>query len=305
MLHFVEELTNDDADILSACDCLDLETLSEVDIDQLHERVLLFLRSDAGSSYRRLRTRYDRSRLQGWRKTARRQRDRFRQTSYGRKWHARRQATNNESHTPSHFPLGQRGTFENKRKQHSSERTSGGSRSHRPTRYGENHAGESHRTHATSAASSTEQATEPRFYLNLADPVVDAPTIGPAMAERLHKIGIRTVDDLLRADAASIVARLKHRRTKVDDVKAWQSQSTLVCRVPQLRGHDAQILVAVAYTEAEQVAAASPAQLYAAVKPFAQSKEGQRIIRNMTPPDLAEVTDWITWARESRSLQAA
>jgi len=38
------------------------------------------------------------------------------------------------------------------------------------------------------------------------------------------------------------------------------------------------------------------------VGPLVTTKEGKRIIRNGTTPDLAEVTDWISWARHSRRL---
>jgi hypothetical protein len=45
--------------------------------------------------------------------------------------------------------------------------------------------------------------------------------------------------------------------------------------------------------------------LFAIINPFSESPKGQRILRSGREPDLAEVTDWIRWAQEMRSLHAA
>lgn len=167
----------------------------------------------------------------------------------------------------------------------------------------------------TSAATASRESAAPRgdsshvdsfrFYLEPNSPVVDAPSIGPKMASRLKRIGITTVTDLLRANAASAVKRLDHDRTNVDLFTAWQRQARLMCRVPQLRGHDAQILVACEIFEAEELAMRQPASLLARVEEFLATKEGERVLRGGRRPDLAEVTDWITWAASNRQLDAA
>ena len=48
-----------------------------------------------------------------------------------------------------------------------------------------------------------------------------------------------------------------------------------------------------------------PQSLLNVILPFAESKEGIRIIRNGKKPDLEEINDWIAWAAEMRSIQAA
>lgn len=125
------------------------------------------------------------------------------------------------------------------------------------------------------------------------------------MAERLNKIGIYTVDDLLTRDAESIAERLKHRRIDAATVLTWQQQSTLVCRVPMMRGHDAQFLVATGVTTPEQLATSNPVSLFAKVDEVAHSTEGKRIVRGGKLPDLEEVTEWVTYAGQNRSLKAA
>jgi hypothetical protein len=88
-------------------------------------------------------------------------------------------------------------------------------------------------------------------------------------------------------------------------IRQWQQQARLVCRIPNLRGHDAQLLVAVGVTDAEQLAASSPKKLWSLIGPYAETKEGLKIIRAGKKPDLQEVTNWIQWAKQTRTLQAA
>ena len=135
-------------------------------------------------------------------------------------------------------------------------------------------------------SSSSNGQQELRHYLNAADPVVDAPAIGPKMAKLLKPIGIQTVDDLLRADADQVAEQLQHRSTSAETVHQWQEQARLVCCIPQIRGHDAQILVACDITDPEKLGRMKPSQLLSIVDPFADTKEGKRIIRGGQKPDL-------------------
>ena len=144
-----------------------------------------------------------------------------------------------------------------------------------------------------------------RFYLELQSPVVDAPSIGPTTARRLERVGVSTVSDLLSRDAQQLANRLQHRRINADNIRQWQAQSRLMCQVPELRGHDAQVLVACGLTDPAEVSRLSPQALFGIVGPFVATKEGQRLLRSSKTPDLAEVTDWISWAQQARSLKAA
>ncbi|MCO6453769.1 MAG: DUF4332 domain-containing protein, partial [Pirellulaceae bacterium] len=144
-----------------------------------------------------------------------------------------------------------------------------------------------------------------RFHLHSTSPVVDAPSIGPKLADRLGTMGVRTVADLLAASPAETARRLDHPRIKAATVRAWQHQARLVCRVPHLRGHDAQLLVACGYTEPEQLSLLTAEQLLAAIQPVVDSPAGQRILRTGKRPDLEEVAAWIRWSHEPRPPQAA
>ncbi len=113
---------------------------------------------------------------------------------------------------------------------------------------------------------------ELRFYLQRNSPVADAPSIGDRLAERLNAVEIYTVDDLLNADPASLAADLDHRQIDADTVAQWQQQATLVCRVPMLRGHDAQLLVAAEITTPEELASCDPGELFGIIDPIAQQR---------------------------------
>jgi len=144
-----------------------------------------------------------------------------------------------------------------------------------------------------------------KFYLNWEDPVVDAPSIGNKTAKRLGGVGIKTVAQLVSADAETVAPKLKAKHITPKLFAQWQAQAVLAYRIPMLRGHDAQLLTACGLETPEDVAQASAKELLDEVTEFAETADGQRIIRSSDPPDLAEVTNWIRWARQARQSQAA
>ncbi|MEM9587889.1 MAG: DUF4332 domain-containing protein, partial [Planctomycetota bacterium] len=163
----------------------------------------------------------------------------------------------------------------------------------------------SQRGSSSGRQSSSRHERELRFYLSRDQDVVDAPSIGPRMAERLNGLGILTVNDLLQADAESLAADLSHRRIDADTILQWQQQATLVCRIPMLRGHDAQLLVAAEITTPEEVVSYEPETLLATIDPIARGREGTKILRGGKLPDLEEITEWIEYANQNRELVAA
>ncbi|MEZ6065082.1 MAG: DUF4332 domain-containing protein [Planctomycetaceae bacterium] len=144
-----------------------------------------------------------------------------------------------------------------------------------------------------------------RFYLDLDDPIVDAPSIGPKTAKRLQQVGISCVSMLLEYSAADVVALLEVDTITVEDVLAWQQQARLMCQVPGLRGHDVQMLVACGITDPEQLAGMNGKQLHQQVTRFVATPTARRLMRNPQAPDANEVRNWITWAADSRPLRAA
>ncbi|MFW9991479.1 MAG: DUF4332 domain-containing protein [Candidatus Odinarchaeota archaeon] len=143
-------------------------------------------------------------------------------------------------------------------------------------------------------------ATSLNFYLEVTDPIADAPEIGSKTAERLNNIGIGTVKDFLSKDPEKIAQELAHRYIKAEDVSRWQQEARLAYRIPKIRGHDVQLLVRSGFTEPEQIASAKPEDLLKKVMEIVKSPDGERILRSGKEPDLDEVKDWITWAKQAR-----
>jgi predicted flap endonuclease-1-like 5' DNA nuclease len=152
---------------------------------------------------------------------------------------------------------------------------------------------------------SRSEPEELRFYLHRDSPLEEAPAIGPRMAERLAAIGFETVDDLLDAEPEALADELDHRRVDEEVVRQWQQQAILVCRVPMLRGHDAQLLVAAGITSPEALAESDLESLFAEIEPLVNTRRGRRILRGGRAPDRAEVNDWIRYAGHHRALIAA
>ena len=174
-------------------------------------------------------------------------------------------------------------------------------------RSGNAHAGQGHAENRATVKMKPAKGLQPgwRFYLELESSIESAPSIGNRLAEKLESVGIRTVNDLLQADAESLASRLGNRKVNGDVVRSWQSQASLVCRVPNLRGHDAQLLVMAGVNSPERLAKSVAANLLDEVRVVCRTTEGQRILRGSKEPDLAEVTDWIEWAGHCRALRAA
>lgn len=144
-----------------------------------------------------------------------------------------------------------------------------------------------------------------RFYLDSGMPVEKAPSIGNRTAESLGKQGIKTVGDLLATNPDQLARKLNDKYMTADMILAWQKQANLCCAIPNLRGHDAQILVACDIDRVSQLASMSPGLLLKKVTAFIETPAGQRILRGGNRPDLEEVTDWIDWATRAVPKAAA
>jgi hypothetical protein len=147
--------------------------------------------------------------------------------------------------------------------------------------------------------------TKLKFYLDRCKPIQEAPSIGSKTAERMRNAGVNTVGELLASHPEKLAAKLNVEHIIPDVIRQWQAEATLVCRVPGLRGHDAQILVACGIDQPAELAECLVEDLLDLIQPFVESPDGQRVLRGSEPPDEEEVTEWIAAAQEARSLKAA
>ncbi|MEM6329600.1 MAG: DUF4332 domain-containing protein, partial [Planctomycetota bacterium] len=298
---FVPEMTLGDAALLTAAGVLSVDDLAGVDADALATRIAELLATERGDRYRQRGYAASRQQASDWVRRASRGAKHWRTTDAWSAW--QRHRGERRSRVEAN---GKRAAGDSRRggtlRVRSAEGDGGTPARRRNGSRTSNRANgvASQRSGAAGAA-----RAKWRFYLETSSPVVDAPSIGPKTAQRIAKAGVRTVADLLAADADAVAAAMDHSRITAETVVAWQHQAGLVCRIPQLRGHDAQVLVACGFTAPEEIASMKPAELLEFVEPFCTSAEGEKVLRGNKTPDLAEVSDWITWARHCRLLSAA
>ncbi|MEO0529501.1 MAG: DUF4332 domain-containing protein [Planctomycetota bacterium] len=275
---FVPGLDLSAAKLLVECDLLSVEELAEADASHLQRAM-----RKRGARESLL------ARVEGWITAARGQVDRWRSTGYAKAWSRNRserrdRIRDNASRRSS------------RRTERSSSSSRSSDRSSRRTRR--------RRTERTEHRRSNERSAEKklRFYLEIDSDIEAAPSIGPKRAAQLTALGVATVSQLLEADPEDLAARLDDNRVDAAKIVAWQHQAGLMCRVPGLRGHDAQVLVGSGFASAEEIAAMKPADLLEFVDPFCDTPEGQRALRGSARPDLAEVSQWIAGARQRRAV---
>ena len=145
----------------------------------------------------------------------------------------------------------------------------------------------------------------PKPGLTPKSPVVNAPSIGPKTAARLEQIGIETVEELLSADRAASVSRLRQKWITEELFEKWQQQAQLVCDVAGLRGHDAQLLVEAGITTKTDLEETDNTTVLQLVTHVSTTKEGQRILRDGQPPDATEVDRWKQFAAREDQKHAA
>jgi predicted flap endonuclease-1-like 5' DNA nuclease len=153
------------------------------------------------------------------------------------------------------------------------------------------------------AAAPTPQGARAR--LTIEAPVEDAPSIGAKTASRLSAVGIRTIKDLLEASPDGAAAQIKVKHINASLIRDWQSQAELACTIPNLTSSGAQLLVATGVRDADDLAGADTETLLAMIDEYAETGEGQRILREGAPPKREDIERWIGAAKETTAKRAA
>jgi Domain of unknown function (DUF4332) len=144
-----------------------------------------------------------------------------------------------------------------------------------------------------------------RFYLEWDSPLEKAPSIGPKTADRFVAIGVKTVGQFITANAESMSKRLGQKHLDAVTLGEWQLQAKFCLQLPELRGHDAQLLVGAGVLAVDELTQIEPEFLLDQVLMFAQSSEGERALRGSPIPDLTEIQRWQQLAQQARPLKAA
>ena len=284
-----------DARVLVDCGIDDPEELAICDVAQLQRRIIEYLSTGDIRQRLGITTQFDAELLAGWIEMARRSNYRRRQAHYSRTYRRSREASNDtDSRTvPAHKLSYARSSRvpEAKRRATTENRKVAARPQKAPV------------AKTVSPSTGMDADGSYRFYLDLSDPIVEAPSIGPKTAERFNEVGVVTIADFLALDPTEGQEKISYRRITAEIIAEWQLQSRLVCQIPNLRGHDAQILVACSVASAEDLSRADASTLFKQVKRFCNTTEGKRVLRSGKKPDLKEVSAWIEWAQHARELQ--
>jgi hypothetical protein len=275
LMCFVPGVSLADAQVLAACEVTSPEALFNIDVRLLAEAITRFLTTERGRRFATVRERFSRDRLSTLQKQARRQRDRWQLLSPRYAWVER------TAEPPRKAPKVIRALRRERKTAAAKPQATG------------------------SAKKQARGPRELRFWLARTSAVVEAPSIGGKMAERLATVGIRTVADLLNANPESTAQELDLPRVNAATIVRWQAEARLACRIPELRSCGAQLLVACGLTEPEQVAGAKAAELVAKVRAVSRTTAGRRMLRGGAAPSAERVAAWIRHAAHTRPLEAA
>ncbi|MCG8448955.1 MAG: DUF4332 domain-containing protein, partial [Pirellulales bacterium] len=91
------------------------------------------------------------------------------------------------------------------------------------------------------------------FYLNESSSWEEFPVLGSETAALFALVDIHSVGDLLAADPTEIARQLCQPDIQCDTVQLWQSHMGLMCHVPELTLHDAQLLTIAGIFSPEQL----------------------------------------------------
>jgi len=132
-----------------------------------------------------------------------------------------------------------------------------------------------------------------RYYLHESNPVDDAPSVDTQAAYHLRSVGVQRVGDLLRVVPTDLATRLAHIGITSQQIRKWQAEALLVCRVPNLHLYDARILVACGVTDPELLRQTRPIELHERVTLLAKSADGQALLDSGSKFEIERLAKWI------------
>jgi hypothetical protein len=132
----------------------------------------------------------------------------------------------------------------------------------------------------------------------------EVPSVGPQTARQLRHMGLFDVGDLLTLDLSSSRFLLSELRLTGEQVRLWQAEAELLCRVPGLTGRDAQLLVSCGILTADELASFGAAELALRIDRLRGGASTRWLPEVGIWPRRETVQGWIHAARRARSLDS-
>jgi predicted flap endonuclease-1-like 5' DNA nuclease len=136
-------------------------------------------------------------------------------------------------------------------------------------------------------------------------PVVDAPSIGPKTAKRLHNVGVKTIGDLLSLQPATGAVLVDQRHVSAQVIHDWQNQARLALGVPGLKSREAQALAGCGVCDADELTLLEPEMLAEAIGRWAVAAEAKRAWGDAPLPTADDVANWIARAKTHAAHQSS
>ncbi len=135
--------------------------------------------------------------------------------------------------------------------------------------------------------------------------VADVLGLGPRIAGRLLRLGIRTAEQLIEVCPERLATKLQDERFSPESVAAWQREVELRIAIPDLPAEAVRVLAAVGYGSSQKLSQATPTELLAEVEFTLKEHRHVLWLAEMTPPTVAEVAGWIHSAHQQTDHHAA
>lgn len=146
------------------------------------------------------------------------------------------------------------------------------------------------------------EPTRKRSRLTLANPIVDAPAIGPKTAARFIEIGCESVGDFIAGDPEKLSAQLATKWITPRLVSQWQAESQLACDIERLTASGSGLLIMVGIGTAMELSKQNASALHSLICAASETTEGKRLLRDKAPPPLKSIQEWIDSACKSKAL---
>ena len=120
-------------------------------------------------------------------------------------------------------------------------------------------------------------------------------------SDRLATMGIFTAGDMAFADPTALAKNFKASRRAERVLVQYRRAIRLAATVPGMTPRDAMLLVSIHRRSAGGLARETPAVLYRDLERFAESSQGQSLLRGRRLPSSRRIKQWVTQCDSLRS----
>lgn len=127
----------------------------------------------------------------------------------------------------------------------------------------------------------------------------------PQRAKRLAALNMITAGDLAVADPSTLAKHFGAPRKAASMLRHYRRAIRLAASVPGMMPRDAMLLVSIHRRSIRGLASETPGSLYRDLQRFAESSQGQTLLRGRRLPSTRRIKQWIMQCEAARSNRPA